>query len=236
MGAPSGGVIRTTMSTGAGNNNNNNNNNSNNKNINNNGNGDFYQSNAKPAAINTIYVNTNPSTSGTTSCEVYLSLIQQYIAVFQIDNALFLAERCIADNPNCYEAIYMQALCHYRLHKFKNARAGLNTKQHTILQQQQVQLQQQDYKATTNTVASSSGYNNYSTICSMLYLSAQCSYEMGDYTAAETVLIQSARNIYQQQHNINNTEISMDEWILQSTVRTFLCNFHILPILLVHPI
>lgn len=30
----------------------------------------------------------------------------------------------IADYPNCYEAIYMQALRHYRLHKFKNARPG----------------------------------------------------------------------------------------------------------------
>lgn len=192
-----------------------------------NSNGD-YHTNMKPAAIDTIYSNANatPSASGTTSCDVYLSLIQQYIAVFQIDNALFLAERCIADYPNCYEAIYMQALCHYRLQKFKNARAGLNAKQQTILHQQQVQLQQQEYRSTSIATSSSSGHDtSYSTICSMLYLSAQCSYELGDYMAAETVLIQTARNVYQQQHNINNNERSMDEWILQSTVRTFFVTF-----------
>ena len=178
----------------------------------------------------------------TNSCDVYLSLIQQYIAVFEIDNALFLAERCIADYPNCYEAIYMQALCYYRLHKFKNARACLNAKQHIILQQQQqLQIQQQEYNDSTTpnnnrktpTSVSSYGYISYNTICSILYLSAQCSYELKDYPAAETALLQSTRNIYQQQHatttttttsssnnNNHNNDVSMDEWIIQSTVRT----------------
>lgn len=212
MGAPSGGVIRTTMTTST----------SNSINfINNRKNGDN-QVNIKPAAIDSIDSN---ATTGT-SCDIYLSLIQQYIAVFQIDNALFLAERCIADYPNCYEAIYMQALCYHRLHKFKNARACLNIKQHTVLQQQQVQLQQQEYKSTNNASSLPSVSSSYSTFCSMLYLSAQCSFELGDYTAAETTLMQTTRNIYQQQHaSSNSSRISMDEWILQSTVRTFLFDF-----------
>jgi hypothetical protein len=218
MGAPSGGIIRTTMTTSGINNNSNHTNNHNNGN--NKSNGDF-QMNIKPAAIDALNSNTT-----TTSCDIYLSLIQQYTAVFQIDNALFLAERCIAAYPNSYEAIYMQALCYYRLHKLKNARACLNSKQHTILQQQQAHLQQQEYKSTNSLSSSPAGSNSYSIICSMLYLSAQCSYELGDFSAAETSLMQTTRNIYQQLHaNSSSSGISMDEWILQSSVRTFLFDF-----------
>lgn len=218
MGAPSGGVSRTTAGTGGGSNNSNNNNNSKN-------NGE-YQANLKPAAFSAADLDAYATTTVTTNCDTYLSLIQQYIAVFEVDNALFLAERCIADYPNCYEAIYMQALCYYRLHKFKNARACLNAKQHTILQQQQVQMLQQEYVSTSKVAptASSSVNNNYSTICSMLYLSALCSYELGDYAAAETTLIQTTRNVFQQLNASTNSSngLSMDEWILQSTVRNLL--------------
>jgi tetratricopeptide (TPR) repeat protein len=230
MGAPSGGVNRTTStSDGNSTNSNSNSNSSNNSNnINSSKNCGEFQSSLKPAAFDTL--DSNQSTILTTATaastsEVYISLIQQYIAVFQIDNALFLAERCLADYPDCYEVIYMQALCYYRLHKFKNARACLNAKQHTLLQQQQAHMQQQEYSSTSKLIpeSSSSGHMNYSTICSMLYLSAQSSFELGDYPAAETALLQSTRNIYQQQYASSNSSngLSMDEWIVQSTVRSF---------------
>ena len=226
MGAPSGGVARMTMAKGGGNHN------ANLSNIQISG---EYPTTLRPDTYDTVDSNENTTiTKASTSCDIYISLIQQYIAVFQIENALFFAERCIADYPNSYEAIYMQALCYYRLHKFKNARACILSKQQTIFQQHQVLMQQQEYISTAKVAPSSStsgGYNNYSTICSMLYLSAQCSYELGDFPAAEATLIQTTRDVFQQQHPTtnNNNGMSMDEWILQSTVRKCKCMMKVLP-------
>jgi hypothetical protein len=141
----------------------------------------------------------------------YVSLIQQYLSVFQIDNALWLAERCIADYPLCYDAIYLQALCYYRMGKIKNARACLNQRQYTTTGNENVA------RSGSNSVSSHS-----STLSSMLYLSAQCSFELGDYICAETTLLQSTRTMYKQQQTRDSMGISMDDWILQSTVSLFL--------------
>jgi hypothetical protein len=46
--------------------------------------------------------------------QTYLNLVQQYLAVFMVDNALWLAERCVAEYPSSSEAIYLLALCHHR--------------------------------------------------------------------------------------------------------------------------
>uniref|UniRef100_A0A7S3KXQ0 UDP-N-acetylglucosamine--peptide N-acetylglucosaminyltransferase SPINDLY n=1 Tax=Amphora coffeiformis TaxID=265554 RepID=A0A7S3KXQ0_9STRA len=46
--------------------------------------------------------------------QTYLNLVQQYLGVFMIDNAKWLAERCVADYPSSSEAVYLLALCHYR--------------------------------------------------------------------------------------------------------------------------
>lgn len=59
------------------------------------------------------------------SCTTYLSLIQQYLAVLQVDNATWLAERCIAEYPQSSEAAYLLGYCYYRAGKVKNARAWL---------------------------------------------------------------------------------------------------------------
>lgn len=56
------------------------------------------------------------------SLSTYLSLVQQYLSVFMVDNATFLAERCLAEYPNNHEAIYMLALCYYRAGSTKRAR------------------------------------------------------------------------------------------------------------------
>jgi len=120
-----------------------------------------------------------------TSCATYLSLIQQYLAVFQVDNAVWLAERCVAEYPDNQEAAYLQALCYYRNGKPKNAR-------HCLSQQ---------------TVPSTA----------MLFLMAQCSYELGDYSCGETSLRKEAATAYKQSREA--ATMTEDEWILQTTVR-----------------
>jgi tetratricopeptide (TPR) repeat protein len=116
----------------------------------------------------------------------YLSLIQQYLAVFQVDNALWLAERCVAEYPQCQEAAYLQALCYYRMGKAKNARA--------CLERQSVLTS------------------------SMQYLAAQCCCDLGDYSRGEKILLQGTQTAYKQAKE--SAVINMDDWILQTTVRT----------------
>lgn len=59
------------------------------------------------------------------ACATYLSLIQQYLAVLQVDNATWLAERCVAEYPQSSEAAYLLGFCYYRGGKVKNARAWI---------------------------------------------------------------------------------------------------------------
>lgn len=76
-------------------------------------------------APNTASKSERKKPSPPTSAATYVSLIQQYLAVFQVDNALWLAERCVAVYPENSEAVYLQALCYYRTGKVKHARAVL---------------------------------------------------------------------------------------------------------------
>ena len=146
----------------------------------------------------------NNSSNNNSSCSTYLSLIQQYLAVFQLDNAVWLAERCVAEYPNCEEAVYLQALCYYRSGKPKNAR-------HCLRQQMRSQHASTITTTTTTTTTSSSSTT------AMLFLMAQCSLELGDYGPAETYLMNDATASYRQCRDA--ATISMDEWILQTTVR-----------------
>jgi hypothetical protein len=150
----------------------------------------------------------NPSsTNNDDACYVYLSLIQQYLSVFQVENALWLAERCLADYPHCYEVLYMQGLCYYRLGKIKNCHACLNRHQCNM----------NSYHSLT--INSMSNTCSQTTCNSMIFLSALCSMELGDYSTAETTLLQGTRIAYKQQQTHDSMSISMDDWILQSTVR-----------------
>ena len=56
----------------------------------------------------------------------FLSLIGQYLALHRVDNATFLAERCVADHPDSTEAVYYLALCHIRAGKPQAARCLLD--------------------------------------------------------------------------------------------------------------
>lgn len=150
--------------------------------------------------------NPSSSTNNVDSCQVYLSLIQQYLSVFQVENALWLAERCLADYPHCYEAVYMKALCYYRMGKIKNCHACLNRHQYNV----------QCYHSPSTTTVSNSC--SQTTSNSMLFLSALCSMELGDYSTAETTLLQGTRIAYKQQQTRDSLSVSMDDWILLSTV------------------
>ena len=52
--------------------------------------------------------------SPSSTLQTYLNLVQQYLGVFMVDNAQWLAERCVVDYPASSEAAYLLALCHYR--------------------------------------------------------------------------------------------------------------------------
>lgn len=127
---------------------------------------------------------TSTSDASMSTCATYLSLIQQYLAVFQLDNAIWLVERCVAEYPNSQEAAYLRALCYYRIGKPKNARYCLE-------------------KQTVPTPT-------------MLFLMAQCSYELGDYSQGEISLLKQATTSYKQSRDA--AILSLDEWILQTTV------------------
>lgn len=151
--------------------------------------------------------NQSSATDNIDACQVYLSLIQQYLSVFQVENALWLAERCLADHPHCYEAVYMQALCFYRMGKIKNCHACLNRHQYNM----------NSYNSPTTIYVSNAC--SQTTSNSMLFLSALCSMELGDYSTAETTLLQGTRIAYRQQQTRDSIGVSMDDWILHATVR-----------------
>lgn len=120
----------------------------------------------------------------------YVSLVQQYLAVFQLDNAIFLAERCVAEYSNCSnisEVVYLLALAHYRKNSPKTAR----------------EILQQCPSATP----------------SIAFLSAQCSVDLQEFARAESSLLDSCRAAYKQQKAADATLEPMDEWILSTTVR-----------------
>ena len=66
------------------------------------------------------------SASPPSTLQTYLNLVQQYLGVFMVDNARWLAERCVADYPQSSEAVYLLALCHYRTGSPKAARQILD--------------------------------------------------------------------------------------------------------------
>lgn len=134
----------------------------------------------------------------------YLSLIQQYLAVFMVDNATFLADRCVAEYPTHEQAVYLQALCYYRAHKPQTARLILER------------------------------FRPKHSASPMHYLAAQCSYELKDYTRAEDALLRETRTNYRQQTLRGETgpALSMEEWVLQTTVRVVPTRFWMVSTLL----
>jgi hypothetical protein len=141
------------------------------------------------------------------SLSIYLSLVTQYLAVFMIDNAIFLAERCVADHPSSADACYLLALCYYRQGSYKRAQGLLSS------------------SGTTTSTTTTSHPN-----AAMRYLAAQIALQLKDYTRAEQVLLKECRRNYQLavRESATNTTTetkttafpSIDEWIVQTTVRS----------------
>jgi tetratricopeptide (TPR) repeat protein len=101
------------------------------------------------------------------SSATYLTLIQQYLAVFQFDNAVWLAERCVAEYPKSADAVYALAQCYYRSGQVRNARALL--------------IRQLSQSVTP----------------AMAFLAAQCCYDLGDYQGGEMILMKELRSAYE---------------------------------------
>jgi tetratricopeptide (TPR) repeat protein len=116
----------------------------------------------------------------------YLSLIQQYMNVFRLDNAIFLAERCVAEFPSDPAALYWLCLCYYQTGQIPRARHLLSKKAAHPTSQ-------------------------------LLYLSAQCSFQLKEYARAEEALLHDCRHQYKQQQQ--PSQGSFEDWILQTTVR-----------------
>lgn len=106
------------------------------------------------------------SSPGSSSLSTYLSLIQQYLSVLRLDNASFLAERCLAEYNDSSDAVYMVALCRYRQGKPLSA---WRTLEHNNL--------------TTFPP-------------SLVYLKALCLYDLDKPTEAEKTLLRECRANY----------------------------------------
>ena len=59
--------------------------------------------------------------------QTYTSLIQQYLGLHCIDNAIFLAERFYAQFPSSNNALYLLATCYHRNGETKRAHAILKS-------------------------------------------------------------------------------------------------------------
>jgi Anaphase-promoting complex, cyclosome, subunit 3 len=161
----------------------------------------------------------NDAVDATTRLHSYLSLIQQYLAVFMVDNATFLAERCVAEHPDSPDAAYLLALCHYRVQNPKRARIVLD--------------EASAAHCSISASMSPSGNDDDTTVRSSIrYLSAVCSYELHDYSRAEDALLADCRLAFLRAASGNNSSTSsasatsaaafprsMDDWIVQTTVR-----------------
>jgi Anaphase-promoting complex, cyclosome, subunit 3 len=159
--------------------------------------------------------------AATTRLDSYLSLIQQYLAVFMVDNATFLAERCVAEHPASPDAAYLLALCHYRVQNPKRARIVLD----------EASAAHWSISASSST---SSSVENTIVRASIRYLSAVCSYELHDYSRAEDALLADCRLAFLRAASGSSSSSShpsssaasasafprsMDDWIVQTTVR-----------------
>jgi FtsZ-interacting cell division protein YlmF len=206
----------------------------------------------KPPAVASSNTTTSQDSTAASTSDIYLSLIQQYLSVFMVDNATFLAERCVAEFPDCAEAVYLQALCYYRAGQPKRACHVLERmypsyqpqqpvdRNKEQQQQQQQQYHQENNSANDNTSGSTSSFTGISlvtptaiaTAASMLYLSAVCSYELKEYSAAEDFLLQETRTAFKQHHrgalptlgvgqqqDSTSAGALMEEWILKTSVR-----------------
>lgn len=142
-------------------------------------------------------------TMPTASPTLYLSLIQQYLSVFKIENATFLAERCVADHPLCSKAVYLLALCHHRSNKPRCAR-------HII----------ERHCRLVTSRSSNNDEETVNTLSSMHYLSAQCSFELGEYSRAEDSLLECTRQSYELASQKLSYNMSFDDWVLSSSVRS----------------
>lgn len=149
----------------------------------------------------------------------YTSLIQQYLTVFQLDNAIFLAERCVAEYSHSHtgisEVVYLLALAHYRKQQPQRARQ-------VLLRHPWKQPQQQQGMSSIG--------------ASMHFLAAQCSVDLQDYARAEVLLLENCKLQYKQIRAATSSATTtadthsssavvavvepMDDWILSTTVRT----------------
>jgi hypothetical protein len=182
--------------------------------------------NATAAALSSSS-SSSSSSSGSSSLETYLSLIPQYLAVLAVDNASFLAERCVAQYPASWEARYLWALCRYRSGEPGPA----------------LEVLSKSLPAPTSSCVEQSPLRDEQTklhvLDSIRYLRAVCWFELEDYAGAERALLHECRRLYRiyreqslqayqttgthyQSENYiessNGEYLSIDDWIVATTV------------------
>jgi len=158
----------------------------------------------------------------------YISLIQQYLSLFLVENATFLAERMVAYRPSM-QAVYLLGICYYRsgspqrtrsilLHESKEAFAFISNPSSTT---------------SVNKIDDKSNNNNHrhlestqqEVLCnSILYHLATCCYDLGFFIEAEDHLLRGCMQRfaavqvqkYVGNYTSKNRSSDMDEWMVQA--------------------
>ena len=144
-------------------------------------------------------LNDNNSTHGLKDgsiVETYTSLIQQYLSVMCLDNAIFLAERLVATDKSS-DSLYLLALCHHRAGSPQRALAVLENCRDTSPNIQYLTgkccFELEDYGRAEEALLQS---------CRMEYRKIR----------SNTISVTEP---------LSASSESMDNWIVSTTVRTF---------------
>ena len=155
----------------------------------------------------------------------YISLIQQYLSLFLVDNATFLAERMMAHRPTL-QSVYLLGICYFRNGSPQRARSVL------------LQKTKEAFMAVTHASSSASNAEEEEEDddnledCSqqevlgnaIIYLLATCCYELDLHSEAEDHLLRGCRAKFmtvqqrpQQNTGSKNRSLDMDDWILHTS-------------------
>jgi hypothetical protein len=152
----------------------------------------------------------------------YISLIQQYLSLFLVDNATFLAERMVAHRPTL-QAVYLLGICYYRGGSPHRARSVLVQKSKEAFAG--VSHSSSSGEKTDGNMINQQDLSQHEVLCNaMLYLLATCCYDLAIYTEAEDHLLRGCYQkfaLVQQQRNqqssiSKNRSLDMDDWIVQT--------------------
>lgn len=144
----------------------------------------------------------------------YISLIQQYLSLFQNDNATFLAERFVAFHSTPYSN-YLLAMCYYRSNKVQYAKR--------VLTNHWNQKKTKKFLRFTTSSSSSSAVSAAAEAAAVqevvmedniIYLLAKCNVDLEKWKDAEDLLLKNARMKYVQYKKMYKEEKNKEEKLM----------------------